>query len=460
LIHKTTRLRWSIRNRIMVPYLALVVGLIGGTGVWSARWAADRASAEFMGRARALTETLRKSSFPLNQAVLSQLKGLGGVEFGLLNDQGMLVEGTFANSFDRKASTDFHFPNDAHFDDFTTFWTSGSQRYRIAFVKRLATGSPRVLVLLPEAAIQEAAWDARRGVIWLTILGGSLAVGMATWIGQSLSKPMSAVLATVRRIGQGDLDPKGLPIERSDEIGELSQGVAQMVERLRTLEAEQVQTERLRLIRQISAGFAHEQRNALTAARMTLQLFMERNVDRNVQPLRVALSELERMERQIKKFLEVARPSTPLLQAISVEPLVMACIAGLEASAHHRKIHLLATFDKPLPKVMVDPDGISQVFINLLLNALDAAGPGGKVIVAGRQVDDIVRLEISDSGPGVPESDAAHLFEAFYTTKPEGVGLGLAQSAAIVHDHGGTIHYLREGDFTCFVVSLPINIPS
>jgi signal transduction histidine kinase len=272
---------------------------------------------------------------------------------------------------------------------------------------------------------------------------------------------LSAVLDAIRQVGRGERRPAGLPSHRHDEIGELAEGVAQMADRLRELEQERTQTERLRLIRQLSAGLAHELRNPLTAARMTLQLFMQRNQDRDDEPLRIALGELGRMERQVRRFLQIARPDPPRFEDAEIGPVLERSIAGLSATAEHQGVSLSLgePGPLPLPPVRIDPEQVGQVVANLALNAIDAAGPGGRVRLAARRVGpDRVAIDVEDDGPGVPPGDEARLFQPFHTTKPEGVGLGLALCEALVREQGGTIAYAREQGWTRFRVMLPAGI--
>src|SRR5207249_3279374 len=111
--------------------------------------------------------------------------------------------------------------------------------------------------------------------------------------------------------------------------------------------------------------------------------------------------------------------------------------AGL---AEHQGVALAVGPAEDLPPVRVDPGQIAQALANLVANALDAAGPGGHVRLRAETIaGEWVAITIEDDGPGIAESVEGRLFEPFVTTKPEGVGLGLALCAALVREHGGTI---------------------
>lgn len=458
------RMHWSIRNRIMVPYLALVIALVGGTGLATAHWAATWARGHYVERGRGIAGTLQRSSFPLTEGVLGQLKGLGGAEFALVGEDGRVISSTL-NAHGDEADRLVIPPSrgdrgtDADLSFERTLSRDGVE-YRYAVVDRTlaagATDFPRVLILLPEPTLRAVSWEARRTVLAFTVVGATLAATLALWIGRTLSHPLSAILTATRRIGRGDLHPKGLPTHRHDEIGELAEGVAQMAGWLQRLLEERVQTDRLILIRQLSAGLAHELRNPLTAARMTLQIFVERNADRDTEALRIALAELARMERHVRRFLQVARPEPPRFEVVGVASILDRCALGLAATADHLGIPLEVVAAGDLPPVRVDPEQIGQVATNLLVNALDAAGPGGHVrLEAGPSGTGGVAIDVEDDGPGIAPGAESRLFQPFFTTKPEGVGLGLSLCAALVREHGGTIEYARAGGRTRFRVILP-----
>ena len=361
----------------------------------------------------------------MTEGVLGQLKGLGGAEFALVSGDGRVLSGTLGERFgdggDLPALTflrDHSRDTDLSFDQMLSF---GGVEYRVAVVGRNHfPGTPdtrRVLILLPEPTLRAVAWEARRAVLTFTLVGATLAAALAWWIGRTLSHPLSAILRETRRIGRGDLHPQGLPLHRHDEIGELAEGVAQMADWLRRLLDERVQTERLMLVRQVSAGLAHELRNPLTAARMTIEIFVERNSDRDTQALRIALDELTRMERHVRRFLQITRPEPPCFEVVSIGPILERCVLGLSAPAAHRGITLMVGATGDLPPVRVDPEQIGQVITNLIGNALDAAGPGGQVLLKALPTPTGgVVIDVEDDGPGVPQEAESRLFQPFFTT--------------------------------------------
>ncbi len=452
------RRKGSIRNRILIPHLVLIVAMVGGTGLVCAHWAASRARRQYVERGQGIAETLMRSRFPLTESVLQQLKGLGGAEFALLDDGGRVQSSTLGlpDALPRWPSA---FGSGTNLS-FEPTWTHQGVEYRVATVERptasTAHGERRLLILLPEPTLRATAWEARRAILALSLVGAVLAALLASAVGRTLSRPLSAIHHAIRQIGQGNLRPTGLPRDRLDEIGELAEGVAQMAQWLQRLQDEQVQTERLRLIRQVSAGLAHELRNPLTAARMTLQIFMERNRDRDTEPLEIAMAELGRVERQVRRFLQIARPEPPRFVRTEIGPIVERAAATLAANAEHQRVGWSVEPADSLPLVRVDPEQMGQVITNLALNAIDAAGPGGRArIRAGLTPSGAIAIDVEDNGPGVSAGDEARLFQPFFSTKPEGVGLGLALCDAIVREHGGAIEYRRNAGWTRFRITLP-----
>jgi signal transduction histidine kinase len=441
----------SIRERILLPYLVLVVAMVALTGLASGSWAASRAREQVLERGRSIAETLRRSSFPLTEPVLRQLRGLGDAEFALLDDSGRVAASTIPGLAGPRAD----FPAHAELR-FAGTWRHEGQLYRVGEVDRPEAGErARLLILLPESALAGAEWEARRAALVLSLVGAALAAALASWVSRTLSRPLTAILRAIRQVGQGDLAPADLPRGSEDEIGELAEGVAAMVERLRSLELEREQTERLRLIRQVSAGLAHELRNPLTAARMTIQIAIERGERAGADTLRRALGELDRMQRPLARFLQIARPEPPRFVQGELASVAIRAVEGLEALAEHRGVRISVECEPELPPVRLDPDQMGQVAANLILNAIEAAGPGGRVWVrAVRAGSDAEALEVEDDGPGVAEEDRLRLFQPFFTRKPEGVGLGLALCEALVREHVGSIEHRRVEDRTRFRVVL------
>ena len=205
------------------------------------------------------------------------------------------------------------------------------------------------------------------------------------------------------------------------------------------------------------AGVAHEVRNPLAAIRSTVQLW-ERLPDQARTPASFAavIAAVDRLNALVGRLLYFARSGheerRPLdLSAIAAETLELS-----RAQAAEQEVGIETDFTPGLPKVHAAPQAIRQVVQNLISNALQAMTNGGQLTCRTRVKGDSVELLIADTGPGVPMEVRDRLFEPFFTTRPEGTGLGLALCREIVAQHGGKIELdceARTG--ACFRISLP-----
>jgi PAS domain S-box-containing protein len=222
------------------------------------------------------------------------------------------------------------------------------------------------------------------------------------------------------------------------------------------------QNERLAAIGTLAAGLAHEIRNPLNGAQLHVS-FLERAIKRRaeasemLEATRVVRDEIKRLANLVTEFLDFARPKPPELRRTSLSNLLEHACALVEASAKSAGVQL--TCDPPSSDVdfLADTAKLTQVLLNLLNNAVEAAGAagGGKVLLRGRRGPRHVFLDIEDDGPGLSSPDAP-IFDAFYSTKEGGTGLGLTISHRIVTDHGGTIDVRSRPGATTFHIALPI----
>lgn len=216
----------------------------------------------------------------------------------------------------------------------------------------------------------------------------------------------------------------------------------------------------------LSAGVAHELRNPLSAIDLNLHLF-EEELRAGTQPplmvnkyLHVLNAETRRLSAILDNFMKFARPGSLRFHTIDTEQLLSHVMSLLQYEAQDRRIQLIAKTPNTLPALMGDETEISQVLVNVIVNAFQAMPEGGvcRVIAKGIKTDEKewVELTVQDSGIGIKKEELARLFEPFYTTKTAGSGLGLAIAYRIVQDHEGTIQVSSTlGVGTTVVVKLP-----
>lgn len=203
--------------------------------------------------------------------------------------------------------------------------------------------------------------------------------------------------------------------------------------------------EKLAAVGTLTAGLSHEIRNPLNAAGLQLSV-LERRIGRLdpaqqttlLEPLRLVRDEIRRLDHILEDFLQFARPRDFTPELVDLNRLVQAVSDLLSEDARQRQVNL-ETHLSPVPQVRGDEGRLRQVTVNLVLNALEAAGSGGTVRLTLSELEETVELAIEDSGSGVPESLANRIFEPFFTTKAAGSGLGLSIVNAIIVQHGGVI---------------------
>jgi len=213
------------------------------------------------------------------------------------------------------------------------------------------------------------------------------------------------------------------------------------IERQR-LEEEIRQTERLTALGHMSAGLAHEIRNPLGIMKVSIQMLaQEKGDDGDVSEYcRVLLEECDRLNRLVSEFLSFARPKEPVRGWTRLGKLLDEGVAFIQPSLRQYHIELEQVRSQvDEQEVEVDPDQIKQVILNILLNAIDAQGKGGVILLEGVLQDGFVGFAVSDEGPGISQDAMPYIYDPFFTTKEKGTGLGLSVVHRIVDQHGGKI---------------------
>lgn len=167
------------------------------------------------------------------------------------------------------------------------------------------------------------------------------------------------------------------------------------------------------------------------------------------------------MEKLLKNLLNYARPPQPQFDLLDINHLLSYSLTNAEVAASGNKninIHFLTNFTEYLPLVEADASQLKQVFLNILLNAVDAIETEGTITLSTfPEGDDHIRLEISDTGKGVSEDSLEKIFTPFFTTKTKGTGLGLSICKRLIEQHGGTIEVSSQiGKGTSFTMVLPL----
>jgi two-component system sensor histidine kinase HydH len=210
--------------------------------------------------------------------------------------------------------------------------------------------------------------------------------------------------------------------------------------------------ERLAALGQLSAGLAHELRNALGVIRGSAELIvkhtsMENEVAREMAAL--VAREVDRTNSLVTRFLDFARPSALHRSVQGLPEVIERAAKGFPVDTE---------YDPELPAFSFDAEMMERVFVNLISNGAQAMPNGGRLRVRARRTGESAEVEVTDAGVGIAPENRESIFNPFFTTKPDGVGLGLAIVSKIIDDHGGKIAVESEvGVGTTFRISLPLH---
>lgn len=244
--------------------------------------------------------------------------------------------------------------------------------------------------------------------------------------------------------------------ERFDELGQISRSINQMSSVRRELELQLRREDRLRAMGRLAAGIAHEIRNPLNSIRLTMQMLEQRLRSQTAREkdLEMVIGEVDRMNGLVTELLDLqrTRPPDPKVQAL--RPVLERCVALVQAKAAAQGTAIQLDSDARLEGTF-DDGQLTQVVVNLLLNALDASPAGSPIEVSVEQVGEFVQVMVLDWGPGLDADEQEHLFEAFYSTKPQGTGLGLAVSRELMRAQKGDVVYCPQDGGTAFAIRIP-----
>jgi signal transduction histidine kinase len=378
------------------------------------------------------------------------MSALTSAEFVLADASGRVVESTIptTGSFDLPTtSTATFFAQRVRVNSQSFFHRAVERR-----VPQVSRQGQVLHVLYPESSLREAR---RRVVMPPLVLGiGALlvAVIVSLLIAGRVTRPIRVLRQHVIRIAGGDCEPLPLP-NRDDELRDLTASVNEMANQLEVAARAVQRADRLALLGQLSGGLAHQLRNSVTGARMAVQLH-QRHCQDDPESLVVALRQLTMTEEQLQQFLTVGQPQPLDRQLADLHQTLTGVVELVSPACAHRRVKLDYEPGASPMMLLADHSRLRQLFLNLVLNGMEAAGPDGWVRVEFDEQTDHVRVRICDSGSGPPAEVADRLFEPFTTGKPEGVGLGLAVADRIAELHDGKIE-CRRAPCTIMEVTLP-----
>ncbi|WP_167506099.1 two-component system sensor histidine kinase NtrB [Desulfosediminicola flagellatus] len=233
----------------------------------------------------------------------------------------------------------------------------------------------------------------------------------------------------------------------------------QDISELRQLETDLRRNERLAALGKMAAGVAHELRNPLSSIKGLAVLLKSKTVGdaEGQRTADVLVQEVERLNRSISELLDYTRPEKLQIESVDLSTVLKQAATLVGVDAESLAITITTSFVENPILVNVDEDKMKQVFLNLLLNSVQAMPDGGVLAISTEISSNRLVCTIADSGVGIAETNLSRVFDPYFTTKSDGTGLGLALSAKIIEEHGGTISIdSTEGEGTVVKVALPV----
>ncbi|MCK4486190.1 MAG: MCP four helix bundle domain-containing protein [Desulfobacterales bacterium] len=280
---------------------------------------------------------------------------------------------------------------------------------------------------------------------------------------------MRQVLNPLRRLAL-DGDGAGGAVASGDEVKAVSRRLHSLMEhvdqtkiQLERSQEHLLQSEKLALVGKLAAGMAHSIRNPLTSVKMRL-FSMGRTMELSEtqkDDFDVISEEIRHIDNIVQNFLEFSRPPKLKMQKVSPSDVVDMALQLLRHRLESYGADIKLERQRRLPEIAADPEQLKEVLVNLLVNACEAMGGGGRIVISEQEgiiepLGSVVVIQVKDNGPGVPETIQDTLFEPFFSTKEEGTGLGLSIAARIVEDHGGWLNLRsHRGKGATFTITLP-----
>jgi signal transduction histidine kinase len=280
-----------------------------------------------------------------------------------------------------------------------------------------------------------------------------ISIGTVLRLSFSLQHGFRAIRSGLQRL---EIDPNYRIPDKNPELNPIVQAINNMADNRQKLEVELRREDRLRTMGRVVAGIAHEIRNPLNSIRLTIRVVGRRLKDNPGvhNEVEMVTREVDRLDELLKSLLAFRGDETSARDCQPVVPIVERSIALVQPHAQEHGV-VVRLAERTEGNAVVDSDRLQQALINILLNAVDVSPRGCSVDIRVRPSRDRVEIAIEDQGPGLSAEAQEQIFEAFYTTKPAGTGLGLAVSKTLLEKMGAAIEASNYDGGAKFTIRLP-----
>jgi two-component system, NtrC family, sensor kinase len=286
------------------------------------------------------------------------------------------------------------------------------------------------------------------------------------FIGEKVIRPLARITRESEAVAKGTfqrITPYG---GDKNEIHHLVAAINRMMAELEKRQEQLIQSRKIASIGTLTAGIAHEINNPVNNLSLTLEALIEDGEQMDAQErqqlYQEAMDQADRTSEIVKNLLEFSRASHPKVETIDLEEIVDKTARLLNNELKLNNVRFVKEVGGRLPRVRLDKGGLQQVLLNLFINSLQVVGNDGelRVAIGMAETPGEVRIDVTDSGPGIPAEYLDQVFDPFFTTKKEGqgTGLGLSVSYNIIEKNGGRMEVKSPpGQGACFSILLPTN---
>ena len=300
-------------------------------------------------------------------------------------------------------------------------------------------------------------------IAFLCMMVASMAF-VAGFLTRAVLTPLARFVSYAARIGAGDYSPIRPARKYRDEFSDLAIAVNQMLHELKLRQEQLLQAGKMAAVGTLTSGIAHELNNPLNNIALTTETlideFKEYPDEEKVRMLRQLYTQVERASSTVRNLLDFTRKETPAFTSVSIGDVLGSTLKLVSNELNLSQVEPCVDVPPGLPKVTGNPRNLQQVFLNLFLNSIQAMPEGGKLTVRATIPEkEILRIDVTDTGVGIPPENLGKVFDPFFTTKEpgQGTGLGLSVSYGIIEKHRGRLTVASKvGEGTTFSIFLPL----
>jgi signal transduction histidine kinase len=453
-----------LQHRIVIPLALVAIVATAAAALVSLSVTSNALQSRLQAQLVSAASVISRSDLSLNPLILRNLQAVIDAHIVTFDGQGEVVATSAEDAPQFLAAATRAKTRRAPANAGTAAVTTEDCGAPCMVVVKSVDGRPgyTVAIVADTTALVGATRSVARTILLTAALSGLVMVLVSQAVVRRVTAPLDRLVRFVRELPPNERQRRAEVGE--NEAGALAAAFNDMLTRLEQAQDALVRSEKLALAGLIAARVAHDIRNPLSSIKMQTQLLQARlNADPDDQStLAAVLHDINQVESVIRDLLELARPGELRLDRASINDVVGEALDQLGPQFRHRKIAIDRQLDARLPEASLDRGRLKQAVLNVLINASEAMPVGGHITVTSRlSSPSEVLVEICDDGVGIDPAIVARVFDPFVSTKPDGVGLGLVNTKAVVEAHGGRITLAaRTPKGTCASIWIPIASPA